>query len=253
MIKGLFTKKDRNNINIDSIDFLEVPKHVAIIMDGNGRWAKGKGLPRNVGHRKGINTIIEITRVANSLGINVLTLYAFSTENWKRPKKEVNYLMGLPNMFLNNYLDELIEKNVQVKLLGFDDLIPDTTLETVKEAVDKTKNNTGLILNFALNYGGRAEIIAAIRNISQDVLEGKTDIENISEEHFERYLLTKDYSNPDLLIRTGGELRISNFLLWQLAYSELFFTSTYWPDFDKNMFYEAIIDYQQRKRRYGGI
>lgn len=251
MIKGLLTRKGRKKIDIDGIDFMEIPKHIAIIMDGNGRWAKSKGLPRQLGHRKGINTIIDITRASDELGIEVLTLYAFSTENWKRPKKEVDYLMRLPNKFLDIYLNELIEKNVKVKFIGFEDKIPNDTIETIFKAIEKTKDNTGLILNFALNYGSRAEIIDSVRALTRDVLDGKTSIDNINEECFEKYLLTN--SNPDLLIRTGGELRISNFLLWQLAYSELFFTTAYWPDFDKKMFYEAIFDYQQRKRRYGGI
>lgn len=253
MLKELFFKENKKKITFNDIDYNSVPKHVAIIMDGNGRWAKSKGLPRIAGHREGIRTVIEIARTANKLGIKHLTLFAFSTENWKRPETEVNYLMELPSEFLLDYIEELIENNVQIKIMGFDNQLPDKTIKAVREAEEKTKNNSGLILNFALNYGSRAEIINATKDIVQDVLVNKISINNINEEFFNSYLLTKEYPDPELLIRTSGELRISNFLLWQLAYSELWFTSVYWPNFNEQLFVEAIYEYQQRRRRFGGI
>ncbi|MGD9677150.1 MAG: isoprenyl transferase [Vulcanibacillus sp.] len=253
MLKELFFKKNRQKISFKDIDYSSVPKHVAIIMDGNGRWAKSKGLPRIAGHREGIRSVIEIARTANKLGISFLTLFAFSTENWKRPVNEINYLMKLPSEFLLDYIEELIENNVQIRIIGFDNQIPDKTLEALREAEEKTKNNTGLVLNFALNYGSRAEIINATKHIVQDVVANKISEIDIDEELFNSYLLTKDYPEPELLIRTSGELRISNFLLWQLAYSELWFTPVYWPNFNEQFFIEAIYEYQQRIRRFGGI
>ncbi len=252
MLKGLFTKNKKKNI-VRDIDPTSVPKHVAIIMDGNGRWAKSKGLPRIAGHREGIRTVIEIARSANKFGIKIVTLFAFSTENWKRPEKEVNFLMDLPCEFLLDYIEELIENNVQIKIMGFDNQLPNRTLKAVREAEEKTKKNSGLILNFALNYGSRAEIIDATKKISKDVSLNIITENNIDDELFKKYLLTADYPDPELLIRTSGELRISNFLLWQLAYSELWFTTVYWPDFNEQLFIEAIYEYQKRRRRFGGI
>ncbi|KXG43417.1 MULTISPECIES: isoprenyl transferase [Tepidibacillus] len=258
MLKGLFAKKkenglDKNKLNIKDLDPLNIPKHVAIIMDGNGRWAKQKGLPRIAGHREGMKTIREVARVANEVGIKILTLYAFSTENWKRPQDEVKFLMDLPQEFLRKELDELIEQNVQVKMMGFDQQLPEHTLNAVHEAVEKTKQNTGLILNFALNYGSRYEIIHAIRNIVDDVLAGNISKDEIDEKLMNQYLLTKSYPDPDLLIRTSGELRISNFLLWQIAYTELWYTDEFWPEFNKQSLLQAIYEYQQRSRRFGSL
>lgn len=258
MLKGLFAKKkenglDKNKLNIKDLDPLNIPKHVAIIMDGNGRWAKQKGLPRIAGHREGMKTIREVARVANEVGIKILTLYAFSTENWKRPQDEVKFLMDLPQEFLRKELDELIEQNVQVKMMGFDQQLPEHTLNAVHEAVEKTKQNTGLILNFALNYGSRNEIIYAIRNIVDDVLAGNISKDEIDEKLMNQYLLTKSYPDPDLLIRTSGELRISNFLLWQIAYTELWYTDEFWPEFNKQSLLQAIYEYQQRSRRFGSL
>ncbi|GBF11636.1 isoprenyl transferase [Tepidibacillus sp. HK-1] len=258
MLKGLFAKKkenglDKNKLNIKDLDPLNIPKHVAIIMDGNGRWAKQKGLPRIAGHREGMKTIREVARVANEVGIKILTLYAFSTENWKRPQDEVKFLMDLPQEFLRKELDELIEQNVQVKMMGFDQQLPEHTLNAVHEAVEKTKQNTGLILNFALNYGSRYEIIYAIRNIVDDVLAGNISKDEIDEKLMNQYLLTKSYPDPDLLIRTSGELRISNFLLWQIAYTELWYTDEFWPEFNKQSLLQAIYEYQQRSRRFGSL
>ncbi|OEG00491.1 isoprenyl transferase [Vulcanibacillus modesticaldus] len=248
-----YKEKRVEKIAISDIDLSNVPKHVAIIMDGNGRWAKNRGLPRVAGHKAGVQTIKKIANIASNIGIEVLTLFAFSTENWKRPEKEVKFLMELPQQFLLDYMEELMEKNVQVKLMGFDKQLPDNTLNAVREAEERTKNNTGLILNFALNYGSRAEIVNATKNILNDVINGKLEQDEINETTFNNYLLTKDYPEPDLLIRTSGEQRISNFLLWQLAYSELWFTPVYWPDFNEQLFLMAIYDYQKRGRRFGGL
>jgi undecaprenyl diphosphate synthase len=230
-----------------------VPKHVAIIMDGNGRWAKQRAMPRVAGHRAGMKTVKEITKAANDIGVQVLTLYAFSTENWKRPAQEVEFLMRLPQEYLATELEELIERNVQVRMVGYEENLPDYTLQAIREAREKTGHNTGLILNFALNYGSRAEMISAVKQIAQEAKEGKLDIEQIDETMFSSYLTTRGLPDPDLLIRTSGELRLSNFMLWQLAYSEFWFSDVYWPDFSRKHFYEAIKAYQQRNRRYGAL
>ncbi|WP_240675701.1 isoprenyl transferase [Ammoniphilus sp. CFH 90114] len=236
-----------------TLDLDNIPKHIAIIMDGNGRWAKKRGLPRVAGHRAGMKTVKEITRAADDIGVKALTLYAFSTENWKRPKDEVEYLMRLPQEYLLTELKELIEQNVQVRMLGNKDQLPDYTIKAVLEAQEKTKNNTGLILNFALNYGSRDEMLHAIRCIADEVKKGNLDVEGITEKAMERHLFTVGLPDPDLLIRTSGEVRLSNFMLWQLAYSELYFSEVYWPDFNRDEFYKAIYEYQHRNRRYGGV
>lgn len=231
----------------------QLPHHVAIIMDGNGRWARAHGLPRVAGHRAGMKTVREITQMANDIGIKILTMYAFSTENWKRPVDEVNYLMSLPDEFLLTELEDLIKNNVQVKMIGDENGLPHHTRSAMLKAVDRTKNNTGLILNFALNYGSRIEITKAISSIASDVQQGKYDITNINEELVDSKLLTVGLADPDLLIRTSGELRLSNFMLWQLAYTEFWFTNEYWPGFTKEHFLDAVIEYQNRKRRYGAV
>jgi len=254
MLKKFFTKKKAiENISINDLDPNNIPQHVAIIMDGNGRWAKKRGLPRVAGHKAGIKAIKEVTRLADKLNIEILTLYAFSTENWKRPESEVKFLMDLPQEFLIKDIDELIERNVQIRVMGFNEKVPKNTLKAIQEAESRTKGNTGLILNFALNYGGREEIISATKAIVNDILEGKLEKDNINEEIISQYLLTKEYPDPDLLIRTSGEQRISNFLLWQLAYAEFWFTPIYWPEFDQENFLQAIYDYQQRSRRFGAL
>lgn len=231
----------------------EIPVHVAAIMDGNGRWAKERGLPRIAGHRSGMQTVKRITRAADGLGIKVLTLFAFSTENWKRPQDEVDYLMNLPQEFLALELDELCEKNVQVRMMGWTDHLPEHTLSAIQEAVEKTKHNTGLILNFALNYGSRQEIVQAVKSIADDLEKGRLTKDAINDELFSSYLCSAGLPDPDLLIRTSGELRLSNFMMWQLAYTELFFSPLYWPDFTEKDFYEAISHYQKRSRRFGGL
>ncbi|MCZ8520021.1 MULTISPECIES: isoprenyl transferase [Paenibacillus] len=230
-----------------------IPNHVAVIMDGNGRWAQKRGLPRVAGHHSGMKNVKKITMAANSIGVNVLTLYAFSTENWKRPKEEVDYLMKLPLEFFPKEIDELVANNVRIRMTGWQEGLPEYTLKAVQDAIDRTANNTGLILNFALNYGSRKEMLRGIQQIAQDAAEGKLKPEEIDEARFSKYLLTDPLPDPDLLIRTSGELRISNFMLWQLAYSELVFTDLCWPEFTEEHFFEAVQEYQRRARRYGGL
>ncbi len=229
-----------------------IPGHVAIIMDGNGRWARKRGLPRVAGHRAGMKVIKEVTKAADEIGIRVLTLYAFSTENWKRPKDEVEYLMKLPQEYLASELEELVENNVQVRILGSEEGLPQHTLSAVKEAQEKTKGNSGLILNLAFNYGSRAEIVQMVKDIVRMVQSKQVDIEDINENMIGNCLQTKGLADPDLLIRTK-EIRLSNFMLWQLAYTELWFTDVYWPDFTREHLQAAIKEYQHRKRRYGSV
>ncbi|QFT88897.1 Ditrans,polycis-undecaprenyl-diphosphate synthase ((2E,6E)-farnesyl-diphosphate specific) [Bacillus sp. THAF10] len=230
-----------------------IPEHIAIIMDGNGRWAKKRALPRVAGHHEGMKTVRKVTKAANSLGVKVLTMYAFSTENWKRPKLEVDFLMKLPEEFLGTFLPELMEENVQVRLMGNKNDLPEHTLRAVENAMEKTKDNTGLILNFALNYGARDEILRAVKDVAVDLKEGKISSDQLTEEMFGEYLFSNLLPDPDLLIRTSGEIRLSNFMLWQLAYAEFYFTDVLWPDFDEQNLYEAINSFQTRGRRFGGI
>lgn len=230
-----------------------IPEHIAIIMDGNGRWAKKRALPRIAGHHEGMKTVRKITKLSNELGVKALTLYAFSTENWKRPKSEVDYLMKLPEEFLGTFLPELIEENVQVRIIGDESKIPAHTLRAVQKAKEETGSNNGLILNFALNYGSRAEMIHAVRGMVEDAENGELKIEDINEELFSSYLMTSGMKDPDLLIRTSGEIRLSNFMLWQLAYSEFVFTDVLWPDFSEDHLLSAIDEYQHRGRRFGGL
>lgn len=233
-----------------------VPNHVAIIMDGNGRWAKAKGLARTDGHYEGMEAIRRITTSASNYGVKVLTLYAFSTENWKRPPQEIKYLMDLPIKFFNRFVPELKENNVKVTTIGTDVKVPSPTLRAIKKVVKETKDNDGMILNFAFNYGSRSELTEAMKAISYDVSEGRIKPNQIDEELVENYLFTKQlgrFSDVDLLIRTSGEQRLSNFLLWQNAYSEFYFSKLNWPDFDSQTFYNILLDYQKRNRRYGGL
>ncbi|OCT13922.1 isoprenyl transferase [Paenibacillus pectinilyticus] len=235
------------------IELDKVPAHVAIIMDGNGRWAKQRGLPRVAGHHSGMKNVKKITMAANDIGVKVLTMYAFSTENWKRPKDEVEFLMKLPQEFFPLEIEELIQNNVRIRMTGWKEGLPDYTLKAIEGAIERTKDNTGLILNFALNYGGRKEIIAGVQDMLQDAHNGILKPDELDEAKFSSYMLTSDLPDPDLLIRTSGELRLSNFLLWQLAYSELWFTDAYWPDFTEDLFMQAIAEFQRRARRYGGV
>lgn len=255
MVFKLFKKKAKqeNNSSRSDANLEMIPSHIAIIMDGNGRWAKKRAMPRIAGHHEGMKTVRKIARVADDLGVKVLTLYAFSTENWKRPKTEVDYLMSLPEKFLDDFLPEIIERNICVQMIGEKEGLPEHTKKAINNAMEKTKNNTGLILNFALNYGSRAEIVKAMKKMMADVQEGKLSIDAITEETMNQYLMTSHLPEPDLLIRTSGEVRLSNFMLWQLAYTEFWFTDTLWPDFDEEDFMEAIYAYQRRNRRYGGL
>jgi undecaprenyl diphosphate synthase len=222
-------------------------------MDGNGRWAKKRALPRIAGHHEGMKVVRKTTKLANELGIKALTLYAFSTENWKRPKNEVDYLMKLPEEFLGTFLPELIEENVQVQMMGYRDELPLHTLRAIEKAIDDTKDNDGLILNFALNYGSRAEIVDAVKRVLNDCNSGIINENMLNENIFSSYLMTSKLADPDLLIRTSGEIRLSNFMLWQLAYTEFWFTEVLWPDFRGEHLIEAIEVFQSRQRRFGGI
>ena len=256
MVGGLSPGDGKNGTDRERIHTLQkgpLPRHVAIIMDGNGRWAKSRGMPRVAGHRAGMKTVRHITRAADDLGIEALTLYSFSTENWKRPKEEVNYLMGLPGEFLRTDLDELVARNIQVRMLGEEDQLPGHTREAIYEIQGSDSRQYGDDSQFALNYGSRAEMIRAMHGIIDDVISGKLEKEAVDEEYFGRALYTADLPEPDLMIRTSGEVRISNFMLWQLAYSELWFTDVLWPDFTREMFFEAIDDFQRRSRRYGAV
>ena len=230
-----------------------VPQHIAIIMDGNGRWAQKRALPRVAGHHEGMKNIRTITRCANKVGIRALTLYAFSTENWKRPRKEVEFLMRLPEEFLTSFLPELMELNIRVMMIGEISDLPMHTQNAVRNAMDTTANNTGMILNFALNYGSRREMVLSVQEIVNQVQNGTLSLEDISEETISNHLMTSNLPDPDLLIRTSGELRLSNFLLWQLAYSEFWFTDVHWPEFSEKDLLEAVESYQSRNRRYGGL
>lgn len=230
--------------------------HLAIIMDGNGRWATKQGKPRVAGHYEGMNNVERITLAADELGIKVLSLYAFSTENWARPKEEVAYLMNLPVRFFDKFMPTLMEHNVKVNIMGFLDKLPRKTYDVVQRAMAETADNTGLILNFAFNYGSRSEITSAVKEIGTLIETGAINSDQIDEEMISQRLMTAsfgEFSDPDLLIRTSGEQRISNFMLWQLAYSELAFNQKNWPDFTKEDLEKIVIDFQNRHRRFGKL
>ncbi|MCA9409416.1 MAG: isoprenyl transferase [Candidatus Omnitrophica bacterium] len=231
----------------------KIPQHVAIIMDGNGRWAKSRQLPRTKGHLEGVKRVEEIVDVASEIGIKVLTLYTFSTENWKRPKSEVSMLMNLLAEVLKHKIDSLKKSNIRFQTIGRKDRVPDALLNAINQVAHETKENTGLILNLAFNYGARLEIIDAIKQIALLVKNNQLAIENIDDFTVSRHLYTYNLPDPDLLIRTSGEQRISNFLLWQLSYAEFYFTQKYWPDFDADEFKNALNEFQNRERRYGKI
>jgi undecaprenyl diphosphate synthase len=222
---------------------------VGIIMDGNGRWAQARGLPRTAGHRAGTENLREIFRAATDFGIDVLTIYAFSTENWSRPRAEVRALMRLLNRVIENELDELVESGVRIRHVGLVDGLSPVIAERIQHAEEVSKDNDRLIVNVAFNYGGRAEIVEAVKEVIADGLS----VEEVDEERFGEYLSTGDLPDPDLIIRTGGDVRLSNFLIWQSAYAELYFTPTLWPDFDREDLREALVSYQQRDRRFGGL
>ena len=238
---------------IDNIDLSNIPTHIAIIMDGNGRWAKERLLPRTLGHKAGVEAIRSVIKEGSNLGVKHITLYAFSTENWKRPKLEVEALMNLLNTYLKKELKELHENNVKITTIGDIEVLPIKSLEAVNNAINTTKDNTGLNLNIALNYGSRNDIKNAVIDIVKNCKSGKIDIKDINEDMISNYLSTKSIPDPDLIIRTSGEQRISNFLLWELAYSEFYFTDVYWPDFNEEELRKAIYVYQSRDRRFGGL
>ena len=248
-----FFKKNRLEEKIEEKKLEKIPTHVAIIMDGNGRWAKKRNMPRVKGHYEGMQTVKKITKYASKLGIQYLTLYAFSTENWARPKEEVSYLMDLPEKMFTSFMPELMENNVKVEVIGVVEKLPESTRKAVEDAIEQTKNNTGLKLVFALNYGSKDEIVTAVKRIAQGAANNEYKVEEIDEQLISDNLFTKSTPDPDLLIRTSGEQRISNFLLWQIAYSEFIFTKVAWPDFVEEEFYKALLEYQSRDRRFGGL
>ncbi|BBN99821.1 isoprenyl transferase [Sporolactobacillus terrae] len=227
--------------------------HIAIIMDGNGRWAQKRGMPRVAGHKEGLTTVVKVVKSAVKCKVKYLTLYTFSTENWKRPKSEIDFILKLPMEFLNRYLPELIANNVRIETIGDVAYLPVYTRKALQYATKRTRNNDGLQLNFALNYGSRHEILLAMKEMYLDINHAKLSLDNVDEQLFSQYLNTAGMPEPDLLIRTGGEKRLSNFLLWQLAYTEFWFTDVLWPDFSEEEFMRALDEYQQRKRRFGGI
>jgi undecaprenyl diphosphate synthase len=233
------------------LDTAALPRHIAIIMDGNGRWAEQRGKPRIMGHRGGVESVQEIVRTTRELGIGVLTLYAFSTENWKRPPLEVQALMGLLKTFLESELSTMAQNNVSLRCLGQKDRIPQEVRDVMERVIRETASNSGLILNLALSYGGRDEITQAVQKIARECVDGAISPEAIDQAVLEQHLYTAGLPDPDLMIRTGGETRLSNFLLWQASYAELYFTKILWPDFRKNDLLHAISDFQKRQRRFG--
>ena len=258
MFNSLFLKPVRSmpakvTMNVDGLDMDNIPRHIAIIMDGNGRWAKARGKIRTQGHKVGAETLKTIVRAADTLGIKAITAYAFSTENWKRPVTEVHFIMELLSRYLSSEIEEFKENNVQVRFMGSRQGLPEVVNNKMDHAIEETKNDTGIILNLAINYGGQAEILHAVRSIAQQVADGSLKIEDIDASVFENNLYSQGLPSPDLLIRTGGDLRVSNFLLWQIAYSEIWTTQVFWPDFTPDMLVEAIKVYQKRERRFGGL
>tara|TARA_B100001121_G_scaffold201878_1_gene176558 strand:- start:3370 stop:4119 length:750 start_codon:yes stop_codon:yes gene_type:complete len=233
------------------LDNNRIPKHVAVIMDGNGRWAQQKGEMRIFGHTNGVNSVREALTAAGEIGVEYLTLYAFSTENWNRPKEEIAALMDLLVQSIYNEVDELNKKGVRLRTIGDVDILPSSCQTALKDAIERTKNNNRVTLILALSYSSRWEISKAVQKMANQVIKGKLNPDAINEELISSYLSTADYPDPELLIRTSGENRVSNFLMWQMAYTELYFTETLWPDFKKEHFYKAIQDYQSRERRFG--
>lgn len=252
-MKEWLTIFKKNNKTALTIDKSNLPKHVAIIMDGNGRWAQKRQLPRALGHKAGVEAIRDVIKTANSIGLKYLTLYAFSTENWKRPADEVSTLMQLLVEYLKKEVKELHENKVRIRTLGEINRLPEKPLEEVLKAKELTKNNEGLCVNIALNYGSRDELIRGIHRLMEQVAAGNLSKDEISEENLSLVLDTGGIPDPELVIRTSGEHRLSNFLLWQSAYSEFWFTDTYWPDFRGNDLIQGIIEYQNRDRRFGGV
>jgi undecaprenyl diphosphate synthase len=238
---------------VQAIDFTRLPRHVAIIMDGNGRWAKLRHKRRVEGHRAGIASVRDVVETSARLGLEVLTLYAFSVENWKRPKTEVSTLMGLLKRYLRLELDTLLRNNIRFRVIGRMHELPRDVQDELGRGMERTARSTGLLFNIALNYGGRTEITDAVRRLVADVLANGRDASRVDEQLLSSYLYTAGQPDPDLLIRTSGEMRVSNFLLWQIAYAEIWVTDVLWPDFRRRHLLQAVLDYQKRERRYGGI
>ncbi|MCD6459777.1 isoprenyl transferase [bacterium] len=238
---------------IDLIDRDKIPVHIAIIMDGNGRWARKQGFARIKGHNTGVETIRNIVTFSNEIGLKYLTLYAFSIENWGRPKREIKLLMKLLDKYLADELSLFLENNIRFNVIGLIEGLPLEIQKKIKYNMESTKNNTGLTLTLALNYSGRSEITTAVKNIVKDASSGKISSIDITEDFISSYLFTNDLPDPDLLIRTSGEMRVSNFLLWQISYSEIWITPVLWPDFSQNHLAEAVVDYQKRERRFGKV
>lgn len=249
----MFLKKDKKEENYQDLDLNNIPKHIAFIMDGNGRWAKKRKMPRTYGHHEGTKTIRDIALKCNELKVEAMTVYAFSTENFARPESEVQYIFKLPKDFFDAYMKELMENNVRICTIGHLDMAPQETQDIINKAIEKTKYNTGLKLCFAFIYGGRDEIVNASKNIAIKLKDGSIDVDDIDERLFASELMTKDLPDVDLMIRTSGEQRLSNFLLWQLAYAEFVFTDVLWPDFNDEELCKAIWLYQNRDRRFGGL
>ncbi len=252
MTLGKIIKKENNNLS-KKIDKQKVPEHVAIIMDGNGRWATKKGLPRTYGHKRGVSVLKEILKASKNLGCKVLTVYAFSTENWTRPIEEVDFLINLFSEVLTNEIEEMHEESIKIKFIGDLTPFPETLKKIISKSESLTKNNNKYLLNVCVNYGGRQEIVKVAKELVLKSSSGKIKPSEVNEELFNSELLTQGIKDPELLIRTSGEKRISNFLLWQLAYSEIYISEVMWPDFNEFEFLKAIIDYQSRNRRFGGI
>jgi len=238
---------------VQAIDFARLPRHVAIIMDGNGRWAKLRHKRRVEGHRAGIASVRDVVETSARLGLEVLTLYAFSVENWKRPKTEVSTLMGLLKRYLRLELDTLLRNNIRFRVIGRMHELPRDVQDELRRGMERSARSTGLLFNIALNYGGRTEITDAVRRLVADVLANGRDASRVDEQLLSSYLYTAGQPDPDLLIRTSGEMRVSNFLLWQIAYAEIWVTDVLWPDFRRRHLLQAVLDYQKRERRYGGI
>ena len=250
---GIVESGSRDEQLLRQIDFTRLPRHLAIIMDGNGRWAKKRLLPRVAGHRAGVEAVRATVDVCARLGIEVLTLYAFSVENWKRPPFEIEALMTFLKEYLRKELDNIHRENIRFQTIGRTDELDESVQFELRAATRKTANNTGMTLNVALNYGGRVELVDACRQLLADCLQEGRDPQSITETMLEQYLYTADLPDPDLLVRTSGEMRVSNFLLWQIAYSEIYVTNVLWPDFRRPDLFAAIVDYQKRERRYGGL
>ena len=244
-----FGKKEK----LKTIDMQNLPRHIGVIMDGNGRWAKKRGLPRSAGHQAGADTLKKIVTECNNMGIKYITVYAFSTENWKRPKEEVDFLMNLLLNYLRDSERTLAKENVVIRTIGGREALSEEIRAQIKKTEEFTKNNTGIVMNIALNYGSREEIVRAAKVLADRAKKGEIGVEDITEDVISGELYTGGQPDPDLIIRTSNELRLSNFLMWQSAYSELYFTKTLWPDFSVRDLHNAILEYQSRNRRYGGV